>query len=327
MPYLVEALLDTKPIKARGWHDYMDKEISPELLDGIISETVDRARIILQSHDSQHVAEAVESIELMLDWYFGDDDMLRSAQDPSGESLPQRLFRRDELSEPLALRAAMSQIIPNFHASDRKRSLWENGKETKVADVFGIDCDLLYAPPKYMAVLALRDSFGAARLLLEVEAYRKLDLDVCADSDIDPDDLIDECDSEAKALINEAIQLTKIGTGKAARALEAVTLAEAMQDHAALLRRADEQRMQTEQEASKRVLSENATKAAFARHERTRKIKEFAVNLAGKGTFRSTLQAAKSILPDVKKYARELGWPLSEDRAEKTVYEWLLEAK
>ena len=84
--------------------------------------------------------------------------------------------------------------------------------------------------------------------------------------------------------------------------------------------------------ALKNASSEGARKAANARHQQTNKLKDFAIDLGKKERALhpkwSLHKIADEICDEVKRHGREvLDVKLSEDRYQKTIYEWLLEAK
>jgi hypothetical protein len=70
-----------------------------------------------------------------------------------------------------------------------------------------------------------------------------------------------------------------------------------------------------------------AKAGANARHKNTRALKQFALDLAARKSYRSKRQAAQAITPEVMAEAKKLKCPLSQDRAEKTIYGWLLESQ
>lgn len=86
------------------------------------------------------------------------------------------------------------------------------------------------------------------------------------------------------------------------------------------------------EDGRKRTITETkkgmSQKANSARHEKNRQIKELAFKLAREncpalnGWF-SRRQAAKAIAQEIKKFADEIGNPLSNAQAEKTIYDWL----
>lgn len=73
--------------------------------------------------------------------------------------------------------------------------------------------------------------------------------------------------------------------------------------------------------ASKKSSMKNAQ--AF-RHLVTKDIEAFAVKLFRSGGFPSAHKASIELVEQVRNYAAEKGKPMSEDRASKTIYEWLL---
>lgn len=78
-----------------------------------------------------------------------------------------------------------------------------------------------------------------------------------------------------------------------------------------------------EDQAARRA---TAKAAAKARHRNTRALKQFALALAAQKSYRSKRQAATAITAAVMAEAKKLKCPLSEDRAHKTIYDWLLKA-
>lgn len=65
---------------------------------------------------------------------------------------------------------------------------------------------------------------------------------------------------------------------------------------------------------------------ALKRHAKTTLIRTKALDLyRNGGPWKSSRQAAKRICPEVVEYAHALGAPLSHDRAEQTVYDWIRE--
>ncbi len=71
----------------------------------------------------------------------------------------------------------------------------------------------------------------------------------------------------------------------------------------------------------RRSLTRNA---AAKRHERTYLIREKAVELFNASdVWKSTLQAARAIFPEVAEFAMDQGVRMSTERGEKTVYDWL----
>ena len=64
-------------------------------------------------------------------------------------------------------------------------------------------------------------------------------------------------------------------------------------------------------------------KAQASRHSVIKDIQAYAVARFNAGTFPSAHKASIAITEDVRRYAAEKGRPLSEDRATKTIYEWL----
>jgi hypothetical protein len=65
-------------------------------------------------------------------------------------------------------------------------------------------------------------------------------------------------------------------------------------------------------------------KAQAFRHLMTKEIEAFAVSRFRAETFPSAHKASIALAPEVRQFAAEKGKPMSEDRASKTIYEWLL---
>lgn len=65
-------------------------------------------------------------------------------------------------------------------------------------------------------------------------------------------------------------------------------------------------------------------KAQASRHSVIKDIEAFAVARFKEGVFPSAHKASIAITEEVRRYAADKGRPLSEDRATKTIYEWLL---
>lgn len=70
-----------------------------------------------------------------------------------------------------------------------------------------------------------------------------------------------------------------------------------------------------------------ARKGAAARHAPTREIRKFAISLYREGKFPSAHKASIEIKEAVLQESVRLNRPLSEDRAQKTIYDWLRNAK
>lgn len=67
-----------------------------------------------------------------------------------------------------------------------------------------------------------------------------------------------------------------------------------------------------------------ALSGANARHTKTRAIRAEAVRLYSSRSWPSMLQAAKNITPEVRAFCEQHGYaPLSSDRAQQTIYEWI----
>ncbi len=72
---------------------------------------------------------------------------------------------------------------------------------------------------------------------------------------------------------------------------------------------------------------EFARKGAAARHALTREIRNFAINLYRNGKYPSAHKASIELKEAVLKESVRLNRPLSEDRAQKTIYDWLRNAE
>ena len=324
---LFEWSLKSKPKPLPGsWFDYMGKEISPELLNGTLKECVDRARIILQKQDSTHVVESHEIIEILLAIYFTPEESPGEKSETTDILFSQRVFRPGEISDALALSAVLEHLSPRFVTTDRMQQRSTNDSDEKL-DIFGIDGKPIDAAKLFLASLALRDAFQSARLVADVQSYQRMRLDIAWDDETEFDDLLLECEDQAHEWITEAAAIFQLAAEKAVRATEAVMYAEGIGDQHTLwaisLQKTDEAR----KEGGTQALSERGKLAAHSRHRRNRELREFAWDLYTAGNFKSVRQAAKAILPKVQERARELDSPLSEDRGEKTVYDWLLSTR
>ena len=69
-----------------------------------------------------------------------------------------------------------------------------------------------------------------------------------------------------------------------------------------------------------------ARKGAAARHAPTRELRNFAINLYRTGKFPSAHKASIALKEVVLRESTRLNRPLSEDRAQKTIYDWLRNA-
>ncbi len=74
-------------------------------------------------------------------------------------------------------------------------------------------------------------------------------------------------------------------------------------------------------------MREAGKKGGVARADKYKKLEEKAVSMYATGNFKSMLQAAKKITPDLFKEAEKFGIRLSEDNAERTVYGWIRKTK
>lgn len=327
--------LSTETIKGRSrlllpgsWRDYMGKSL-PNLngrADQALSECVDRARVLLQDYDSQRVAETIEIAEILLAIFYGEEAPLENATEV-GERVTQKLFRRGEISEPLALAAALNRGIPVFFEANCKsepRTRGKNPSSNGEPNWYGVSLKHKDSNALYLAALGLRDAFAAARIFMEASSYSSVSLDIMFNDDDDPNDVLTDCETEAGSLLEEVIDMCGLAAEKLARAVEAVSMAETIVSESIVKQRAEAQHQETVSSKVRQTISENASKAASARHAKYKELRKLAVDLYKKGSFRSTLQAAKHILPEVQAHAQSLGISLSADRGEKTVYDWLL---
>lgn len=74
------------------------------------------------------------------------------------------------------------------------------------------------------------------------------------------------------------------------------------------------------------AVTENAKKAAHARHAPTRKLREFAINLYQKKNYKYVQQGCNDIFQAVLVESKRIGHPLTETTGPTTVYNWLLES-
>lgn len=82
-----------------------------------------------------------------------------------------------------------------------------------------------------------------------------------------------------------------------------------------------------EPDSQKVDMREAGKKGGKARADKYKKLEEKAVSMYAVGNFKSMLQAAKKITPDLFKDAETVGIRLSKDNAERTVYDWIRKSK
>ena len=77
---------------------------------------------------------------------------------------------------------------------------------------------------------------------------------------------------------------------------------------------------------SKKKISLAASRASIKRHEKSKKLRNIAIQLYLFKTWASVRQASKNIFPELVERGTHIGFVFSPDRGEQTVYEWLLAA-
>jgi hypothetical protein len=322
---LVKDVVEVRPrlILPNSWRDYLGKDLAalgiPKL--PALQDCADRARFILQDLDNETIAETIDVIEALLESV--DRNQTVTFEHKGGRF--ERTLQRFDVPKHLILARLLTEGRPVIPVRNRPRRSGSGASRTASEigmDHLGIDPLRSDAVPVYLASLALRDAFAAARLYIEVTAYGGLDPGVDADEEASPQDIIDACAAEMDVILDDVLHLTALAADKLAYAMEAVGMAETT-----LRRPVGPAPTPTDREQHHAEFRSDAAKrAAHARHAGHRTLKEFAVKLYQAGSFKSIRQAAKKVYLEVQEHADRLGIPrLSADRGEQTVYDWLLQ--
>lgn len=311
-------------IQPNGWLDYMNKDFSwMSRQNDALVEVIDRARIVLNEYDNIQIQQSIDVINMVVSVYFGDDDELNNVLHINRGQFSQKLFQRKDISEPLALLTALKTLLPLFYLSTR-------GTETQDQDNpswYGINPKDTNSQALYLAILAIRDAFASARYFLDASSYTSLDFTVDPADYGDNQDIAMAYEDEANDYMEELQEICLLASNKTMRAMEAISLAENIISNNSNQHNFEIHKEKT-LEIKQRARTEVAIKAANKRHSGTRKLKKYAIDKFKNNTYKSTRQASFAIFPQVQEYSSKINVPpLSNERAQITVYEWLLEAK